>query len=179
MTSVSGLVFVALTRPFWLVRWALIPLGLVRAAELFGWFCLQRFATDARGGAALCGAWALLRMAPGARRRAARERLLSRPRDKLRGAGIVALGLLAAEQDDRPAARALLRVIDSMDPKLCPDQATRVAREWLAADAAERGDWGEVRALSEGAPQGVSGTTRLLGLVADRRQRSAVLSTPA
>lgn len=158
--------------PWGVVRWALIPLGQVRLAAALTRLCWLRFMDDSAGGAALAAAWALLRRPPGtAARRAGRAWLVARTaawgRDKARGAGVTALGLLAAEQGELESARGLLRALDTLDPRYFPRQAQLVSREWLAAESAERGAWAEVAALS--AAGSMTRTTRLLGLIAARR----------
>lgn len=159
VTLVLALSYLArrdLFSPWWLVRLVLVPLGLVRLAHAFGSLCMPG---DARGGALLAGAWALLHLSPGRRRQRAQAWIqskldatpgaLQRSR-QIMAAGVVAHGLTAAARGDRDGARRLLQALSSMDPQVRPLRAYGVAQDWLIADAAERGDYSAVRVLGEG-----------------------------
>ncbi len=150
-----GLVVV---HPWLAVRWC-IPLGLPRLAASLGRLGGHPWVRDPEGGAVLGGVLAQLRRPVDPEAHAwLRARLRRGP---LRGAGLVAAGLLAADAGDRDTARALLTSLDDLDPDLCPPLARRIALDWLCADAVRSGDWARVQALLEDLP-GASPTLRLM-----------------
>jgi len=57
---------------------------------------------------------------------------------------VLAHGLLAAHRGDDPMARRLLHAVEHFDPATHDDVVITWAREWRAAEAAERGAWPEV-----------------------------------
>jgi hypothetical protein len=126
---------------------------------------------DPRGGATLAAAWALLRRRTfDAELASWVERRLGDGGDgagpPLRGAGIVAIGLVAAARGDLDGARTLLRSVRELDPLANPPAARRIALDWLVAEAASRGAWDEV--AREGRHEGAGRTATLMALVADR-----------
>lgn len=130
-----------LTFPWPIARLVLIPLGLPRLAYFLTWTSDYTFHLDRQGGAALAGAWAIVRQ-PKLDEAAAEwiAKKLARG-DVLRGAGVFASGLLLAARGDLDGARALIESIDDLDPRASPPALRRFASSWLAADAAARGDW--------------------------------------
>jgi hypothetical protein len=146
------LIIVALALPWTTTRLLLIPLGLARAAYWLTRTAEVAFDGDLPGGAALAGAWALLR------RREPDEATTAWLEDRLRpttiqtlgGAGILATGLLLAARGDRDGARAIIRTVVEIDARACPVTARRLAAGWLAADAASRGAWSEVAEIGVG-----------------------------
>jgi hypothetical protein len=150
-----GLVVV---HPWLAVRWC-IPLGLPRLAVRLGRLGGHPWVRDPEGGAVLGGVLAQLRRPVDPRMHGwLRTRLRRGP---LRGAGLVAAGLLAADAGDRDTARALLVSLDDLDPDLCPPLARRIALDWLCADAVRDGDWARVLALLDAHPS-LSPTLRLM-----------------
>jgi len=109
---------------------------------------------EAGAGAAVFGALAL------ARRRRPRDdaarrtitwlarRINGTEAGRMRGAGVIAGGLLAALRGDRHRARCMLLVANSLPEQRVPWSTRSIARDWLVADAAENGDWREVIRLS-------------------------------
>ncbi len=85
----------------------------------------------------------------------------------VRGAALAARGLVAASRGQVEEARDLLRSIEHLDPRITPAVARKAARDWLAADAAARGDWQEAARLGC-APGPRSRAVRSLGLAARR-----------
>jgi hypothetical protein len=63
---------------------------------------------------------------------------------RMRGAGVVAAGLLAALRRDRDQARCLLLIADTLSGRFTSRRIRAIARDWLVADAARIGDWREV-----------------------------------
>ncbi|MCH9685767.1 MAG: hypothetical protein K0V04_30320 [Deltaproteobacteria bacterium] len=170
--AVGGMVAL---HPWLAVRWICIPLGLPRLAVTMGRLGGHPWVRDPEGGAVLSGVLAQLRRPLDAPMNDwLRARLRRGP---LRGAGLVAAGLLAADGGDRVTARALLASIDDLDPALCPPLARRIALEWRIADAARNGDWALVATLTEDglAP---SRTVRLMAALA-RHHRGETADTAA
>lgn len=158
-----GLVLVGAGLTWPLARWVAIPLGRPLAA-----FHLARLARawshDRLGGAALTGAVALLHRRDHDDARAAdlAERLAAAT--PLGAAGIAANGLLAASRGDRDAARDLLRAAIDMESQGPPTLTSTFAADWLAADAAERGDWAAIVRLGQGPISHSRATTLLLAI---------------
>jgi hypothetical protein len=130
-----------LTFPWPIARLVLIPLGLPRLAYFLTWTSDYTFHLDRQGGAALAGAWALVRQPK--LDEAAAEWIAQKlaQGEVLRGAGVFASGLLLAARGDLDGARALIESVHDLDPRASPPALGRFASSWLAADAAARGDW--------------------------------------
>lgn len=129
--------------PWLLARTVAIPLGLPRAAYLLARLSEVVLARDRAGGAAFAAAWAVLRRprpVPWLDRRLATL-------GPTRGAAVAAAGLRAAALGDDEGARLLLASVALVDRRAVPPAVARAATEWLAAEAAERGDWPSVRGL--------------------------------
>jgi len=165
---VAGLVILL---PWPTLRFVVMPLGMVRTAYYVAFLGLYRFEADRRGAALLSSAWTLLRRPARAGDRADSaqrfiEKRLSRPQS-MRGAGVVALGLLAARHGELDQARALLLATEDLHPAACPTLAGKLAREWLSVDALAQGDWRQVGKLTMSRrPQSL--LTRFLGACAAR-----------
>lgn len=157
--TMAGLVAL---HPWIAVRWC-IPLGLPRLAVTLGRLGGHPWVRDPEGGAVLGGVLAQLRRPMDPEMHAwLRGRLRRGP---LRGAGLVAAGLLSADAGDRDTARALLVSLDDLDPDLCPPLARRIALDWLCADAVRDGDWARVQSLTDDHPA-LSPTLRLMHALA-------------
>jgi hypothetical protein len=151
-------------------RWVLVPLGWVRAACAIARFA-KPLAADPAAGAVFVGAWAHRKHRRPADRQFLEGKLAaSMP---LGGAGIAASGLLAVAQGDVAQARAWLRSLDWVHPKVLPPVCAKVAREWLVAEAASRGAWDEVLTSAKGP---TTRATRLLVLVARLMTRGSVVT---
>jgi hypothetical protein len=167
--SISWAALVIGSFPSLVLSRVLIPLGLVRAAY---WFASVSpplaHAGESAGGAVLAGVLAL------GTRRAAEPSMLSWLDVKLRrlrsprGLAISAAGLLEAARKNDDGARAILRAVTGISPR-SSNFARGVARSWLVADAAQRGDWADIAEL------GMEGVARrwlrwpyLMGLIAQR-----------
>lgn len=150
------LLIVAVALPWTTTRLVLIPLGFPRAAYWLTRTAEVTFDGDLHGGAALAGAWALLRRRELDEATAAwlEDRLRLASTQTLGGAGILATGLLLAARGDRDGARAVIRTVIEIDTKACPEAARRLAAGWLAADAASRGAWREVAEIGIGSGSG-------------------------
>ncbi|MBI5497091.1 MAG: hypothetical protein HY904_18900 [Deltaproteobacteria bacterium] len=159
--------------PWWFARRVCVPLGWHRAA----WYLASAdditWTRDHCGAGALAAAWAVLHQ------RGDRARALGWVRDRLaresplRGAGVVALGLLEAAQGRRDQARAWLTDADATHELATPAAARRLAAEWRALDAAERGDWDAVVELGRSASPRTA-LTRWLGHVGERLQGASL-----
>jgi hypothetical protein len=150
--------------PWALVRVA-IRVGAWRTAKVLGRRA-HPWLRDPTGGAVLGATLALLGRGDSNAftRNTLRRCLADAP---LRGAGIVALGLLEAMAGRVDAARRLLESIELLDPADCPPLASRIAIDWRVADASARGCWGEVRRIASSAHR-PSRTTRLVTAAAQR-----------
>ena len=150
------LLVIAVALPWTTTRLLLIPLGRPRMAYWLARTAEVTFDGDVHGGAALAGAWALLRRREHDEVTAAwlEDRLRPATAQTLGGAGILATGLLLAGRGDHDGARAIVRTVVEIDPRACPEAARRLAAGWLAADAASRGAWREVAEIGIGASSG-------------------------
>ncbi len=157
--------FVMHPGPF--VRTLLVPLGAWRLAMVASRWGGPPWLRDPEGGAVLMGTLALSRR-PGTGAEQARAELESRlSAAPLRGAGVVAVGLLAAHRGDTAAARRLLLSVDELDPEVCPPLCRAIANDWLLQDAADRERWTEVEARTDHSLS-LSASSRLLQIVARR-----------
>jgi len=136
--------------PAWILHGLLIPLGRWRAAYFLALVSPPlAHSYEVRGGAVLVGALALgRRRAVDPAAAAWLEARLVRARS-VRSVWMTAAGLLAAARGRPETARRLLHAVDGLSRR-STRLARRVAREWLVADAAEKGDWGDVAALARG-----------------------------
>ncbi len=154
-----------LLSPHTVCRWLLVPLGLPRAAYLWGGLSTVAWTNDPRGGRLLLGALALRRNRHATV--AAVDWLDQRvPYHHFRGASVVALALLDEARGNRKSALALMRSVVGLTEPLCPFRASAVAERWLAQDALRRQAWPEL-AQSEDKP--VLRSTRFLRAAARRR----------
>jgi hypothetical protein len=149
MLAAAAMAAIAVLHPWSLVRRVCIPLGMVRTATTLTRLGGYPWIRDPEGGAILAGALALQNRSSVETQRWLRANL---DRASVRGAGVVAAGLLAAQRGDLPDARALLASIDLLDPVLVPPLARSIALDWLATDAADRRAWGELRTWCETTP---------------------------
>jgi hypothetical protein len=156
--------------PWIAVRWC-IPLGLPRLAVALGRLGGHPWVRDPEGGVVLAGVLAQLRRPVDPAMHAWLRGCLRR--GPLRGAGLVAAGLLAADGGDRDTARALLVSLDDLDPDLCPPLARQIALDWLVADAVREGDWARVQSLTEDHPA-LSSTLRLMLALARHHRGESV-----
>ncbi len=133
--------------PWPITRLVLIPAGLPRLAYWLARTSDLTFRLDKHGGAAAAAAWALCRQRPFDEESA--EWLAGKLAEQapLRGAGVLASGLLLAARGDLAGARTIIGAVHDVDDRVCPPEAKRMAAGWLAADAAERGEWTRVAEL--------------------------------
>jgi hypothetical protein len=164
---VFWLPFLLLLFPWPIARHVLIPLGLARTAYCLSVLSDMTWRLDRRGGAALAGAWALNRRKKiDAKAAEWLERRIAKCK-QLGAAGVAASGLIAAARGDLDGARALLGSVDTIGVKSAPPMVRKLAAEWLAADAAARGEWAEVEERSRSLEPRTA-ATRFLGAVAIR-----------
>lgn len=160
-----------------IARSVLVPRGLTKAAYWLTYTSDFTFRLDRSGGAALAAAWALA-LRDEADDEAA-EWIAARlaRTETLRGAGIVATGLLLSARGDLDGARGVLESVRAIDERACPPAARRIAVGWLAADAAVRGEW--ARAAELGRTLGDGGREAwLLSGVASALQLEPEAPTP-
>lgn len=163
LAALASLVVLGL-HPWAFVKRFCIPLGLTKLSWSITRLGGHPWVRDPEGGAVLAGALAALRSRvrePG-QDMWLRARLDAAP---LRGAGLVAAGLLAANAGDRVRARRLLASLDQLDPDLCPPIARSIAADWLVADAASRGEWEEVIEHTDTLPE-PSGSAKFIATAA-------------
>lgn len=165
----GGLVALYLLFPAWIARRLLAPLGFVRLAYFTAWLSRVEWRRDKPGGPALLAAWALAQQdEPWPSSIAWVEQRLAASKTALQGSGVVAFGLLEAAKGRLDSAREWLDSVVMFDPRVAPPQVRRVAAEWLATDAAARGDWKRVRAISDDRRWPGTRTLTLLGALAGR-----------
>jgi hypothetical protein len=159
--------------PWTVTRLVLIPLGLPRLAYAVASIPSLAWSRDFRGGAALAAAWALGRCRWGGERRAAWiEGKLARCQP-LRGAGMVACALVAAWRGDLDGARSALWSVELGHWRTVPAKARELAAAWLAAEAAERGDWAAVEEIGRRPPLATPFTQFLAAAALRLRPREA------
>jgi hypothetical protein len=146
---VSAIISLVLLMPWPFSRLVLIPLGLARAAYWVTRSSDAAFRQDPKGGAALAAAWALA-MAKNPDE-ATMEWVAARLAEQapLGGAGVLASGMLLVARGDLAGARTLIGAVLDVDDRVCPTAAKRLARAWLATDAAERGEWARTAELGQ------------------------------
>jgi hypothetical protein len=165
-------VILFLVLPFSLLRSVLVPLGLSRAAFRAVKLADSVLGLDDGGGPALAAAWALLRRPLATSEDVAWVEQKVSEVKPLRGGGLVAAALLQARRGDKDDARRLLESSFELAPAARSAMASRVAREWLAADAASRGDWARVVELAARLPRSqTSRAVSFLGAVGRRLLR--------
>jgi hypothetical protein len=140
--------FILFFAPSFVLANIVVPVGLPRVAYWTARCCGPvKLLKETSAGAAVYGALAL------ARRRPSSTEMIAWVEDKVnlarspRGPGVVAAGLLAALRGDRCRARGLLLIADALPRKFVSRSVRAVARDWLVADAARIGNWGEVARL--------------------------------
>jgi hypothetical protein len=145
-----------------LVRRIAVPLGWYRVAFWIGHFS-STDDSDAHG--MVCAAWAHSR-----RPTPAGEAWIAAIRDKrtpLGDAEVVATALLVSANGDAKGARQLMRSV--LDLVEVHPTVRELAGEWLACDAAERGDWRELAADAAAARFPATSLTYLLEGIAAAR----------
>lgn len=160
--------FVALLFPYPIAKWVLVPRGWARLAWALTATSGIAWRKDRGGGALVAGAWALnMTEKPAPEAVEFLERLLPSERQPLLPSAVLSLGLMASARQDLDGARALIGVVGLFEPKIVPEEAQRLAADWLAADAAARGEWGDVLVIAED-PGPKTRSTTFLGLAAKR-----------
>jgi len=150
-----AVVLVLIWAPTTVLRWIVVPLRMPRVAYWTVRLCWPLgLVKEIEAGGVMYGALALARK--GASDEAVRwleQRL--RNAEPMRGAGVVAAGLLAALRKQDNLAYSLLSLADRMDKRLISRATRAIARDWLVVDAARVGNWRRVIRL------GRHGTSRL------------------
>lgn len=146
---VPGTVFLVTVLLWPFARHVLAPLGLVRASYYVAYLAWHRI-LDREGSALVAAAIALHRQAEPDPADVAWIEERIQKNAPMRGGGIVAAGAMAALRGDREAARALFESVRSLDTAVCSASMREIAAEWLAAEAAARGDWEKVVELGAG-----------------------------
>jgi hypothetical protein len=164
-----GLLSFYLLFPAWIARTILAPLGFVRLAYFTASLSRVEWRRDKPGGPAMIAAWALAQQdKPWPSSIAWVEKKLASRGKALQGSGVVAFGLLEAAKGRLPEAREWLDSVLMFDPRVAPVQVRVVAAEWLATDAAARGDWKRVKQIDDNKKWPGSSTLTLLGALAGR-----------
>jgi len=126
------------------LKWVVVPLGMPRVAYWTVRCCWPLgLIKELAAGGVMYAALALIRAPSSVPTLDLLQRRLNRAQS-VQGAGIVAIGLLAALRRDRDQARRLLLMADTLDARLISRTARTVARDWLVVDAARIGNWREV-----------------------------------
>lgn len=158
--------------PWWIVSRVLVPLGRWRAAWALTHLAAWTWRGDRGGGALVAGVGALVqRQARGHKPDPKAVSWLVSRRDKLRplrGGGILGSALLAELRDDREGMLELTESVLMLSPDARHAGSRGLAAQWLAAWAAERGDWDEVLAVTRRV-RNVPAGARLLHLLARAR----------
>jgi hypothetical protein len=155
--------------PSWIARTVLAPLGLVRLAYATSYLSRVDWRRDKPGGPGLLAAWALAQQdKPSPSTIAWVEKRLASATTALQGSGVVAFGLLEAAKGRQDSAREWLDSVLMFDQRVAPAHVRVIAAEWLATDAAARGDWKRVKAIADNRKWPGSRTLTLLGALAGR-----------
>jgi hypothetical protein len=139
LVPLFGALSLALLWPWTLARHVFARLGWPRAAYWVTRVAHWRWETQKRDGAVVAGCLALRRRPDPARLEWLEARL-----GKAGGVTPLALALIADLRGQREEARRLMALCAWFDRRVLPPGARRMAREWLAADAAARGEWADV-----------------------------------
>src|SRR5262249_40925747 len=144
-SAVAHLVlFVLIWAPTLFLRWIVVPLRMPRTAYWTVRICFPLgLIKEIEAGAVVYGALALVRTSPSGEAIGWLERKL-RNAETIRGAGVVAAGLLALLRKDIDKARGLFATADRMHARLIPQSMRTIARDWLVVDAARAGNWPRV-----------------------------------
>lgn len=127
--------------PWPITRYLLIPLGLPRVSFFVTHLALLTWAGQPRRGAVVAAAWAALKSARDEHDLLDwLESLLIR-RAPFGVQEVTAYGLIAAKRGHLDDARSLLASAGDLSRNHAPTLASALAAEWVAADAAARGDW--------------------------------------
>ena len=162
--------------PWLIVRAICVPLGMWRTAYAMGLLSGWTWRGHRLGGALVGAAWALLR-----RRKAHSAAIMwleqqRNDAEELAGPHVLASGMLAVRRGDTTAARTLLNyLLELAENRGCPPITQKLAREWLAVDAADCGDWQRVGDLAQELPN--TRMTRFLGTVSRCLTGAAVPSS--
>jgi hypothetical protein len=148
VTITLGLTGLVLLCPWQITKRVLIPAGAPRLAYWVMSAANWPFSEDREGARALAAACALHQksVVEEAQLEWLQQRVECLP--ELRGAGIVAAGLLAARRGRLEQARRLLRGIGAMHWTASPRAARRMAFDWLLCDAIRRDDRAAVEQLA-------------------------------
>jgi hypothetical protein len=163
LVAIVALCVACIAVPEPLTRWVLVPLGMVRSAwRLHAVVGGATRAFEVRSSRVLPAALALLRN-PTEQNAAFIEARFENCLE-LATTGVASLALVALARGDRDAARDGFEVLAGLAPREAPSSVFELARDFIALDAASRGDFGRVAAVGRLRPHGR--TTRLLSLLA-------------
>jgi hypothetical protein len=125
--------------PWATCRWLLIPLGRPKLAYYVGRLSAWKWAGDTRGGGLVAASLAAVRR-PDASTWAWIEQKRNRGKELCAG-GIIATAIALDARGETERARRTFATVPTLDRDGCCRTAIAMAFEWLAAEAAERGDW--------------------------------------
>ena len=141
--------------PTAILRWIVLPLRMPHLAYWIVRICWPLgLVKDLRAGAVVFGALALARKGGSDKAITWLEQRL-RGAEPMKGAAVVAAGLLAALRKDDNLARCLFATADRMDKRLISRSVRAIARDWLVVDAARVGHWQRVIRLGRGGSDGL------------------------
>jgi hypothetical protein len=142
--ALEAIAFGLIWTPTIVLRWIVVPLRIPRVAYWTVKLCWPLgYVKEIRAGGVVYGALALARKGASDEAALWLERRLHGV-ERMRGAGVVAAGLLAALRKDSDLVRHLLSMADRIDPGLISPPARTIARDWLVVDAARVGNWHRV-----------------------------------
>jgi len=162
--------------PWAVARHVTIPAGWWRISRALVRSSAWVWYDDNRGGALVAAAWAAAR----AGGPAAALRFVESECEAHGNGGaalILASGLATAARGDLDGARRLVASVVEFEGPAPPVMARRLAVEWCAADAAARGDWGRVIAVTRNGHG--TAASHWLGLVAARLCGATPIPTDA
>jgi hypothetical protein len=141
---IRAVLLVLILAPTTILRWILVPLRMPRVAYWTVRICWPLgLVKEVRAGAVMFGALALARKGVADEAVTWLEQRLRRA-EPMKGAAVVAAGLLAALRKDDDLARCLFAMADRMDRRLISRSVRAIARDWLVVDAARVGNWQRV-----------------------------------
>jgi len=130
--------------PWWTTRYVALPLRMPRLAYALTAFCGLEWWNDKPEGPVAAAAWTLSRQRKTTKEAIAWAEKHLVPARPLRATTVAAHAMLAAARGQLQETRMLFESMLLMDGRFAPAAIWRLCFEWLATDAAARGDWAAV-----------------------------------